>query len=152
MPKFPRDLVKPFVRLGAAIAEKNFSRSDALHQLSRKLSARLRVIEIGNVHQLLRLLGQCVCDLGVCVSQTTHCNAGGEIQIATPAHAPNFASSAMRESQRKRSIRGPHVTLILLLNSGLVIPDNGRWWWNNFSHITTSVPTPASVKISRRTE
>ena len=53
MAEFPRELVKTFVRLRAAVAEKNFAGANQIRRsASRDLPLRFVIIEIRNVNEL----------------------------------------------------------------------------------------------------
>src|SRR6266511_3153786 len=135
MTEFPSEFEKPFVGLGAAVAEKNFAGRQSLNDLLRQSSLRLVIIEVGDVNQLLGLLHEGVGDLRVRMAETTHGNPAAEIEVTFPAEIPHITAAAAAQGQIETSVAGDHELLEQSLDCCGVVTNDGRRKWNNFFHL-----------------
>src|SRR5688572_4728486 len=100
--------------------------------------------------QSLRLANEGLRDLGIRVAQATHGNPAAKIKVALARDIPKITPRPTAEGNVEPPITGHDVLLIERLNLGAFVP-NHRWGsLHDIFHKTTSVPTPASVKISNR--
>src|SRR5438132_9135911 len=87
------------------------------------------------------------------VAQRTDRDSRRQIEIAFRIDIPNVTPFATFQDEIEPRIRRNDISLKQFANALCFVPHN-RWRrsWQNFLHNTTSVPTPASVKISSKTE
>src|SRR5687768_4680040 len=86
------------------------------------------------------------------MAQRADGNAAAHIQITPAGDIPDIAAHAARQHQVKARVAGYHKLFEQTPHGrGVIALERGRRR-NNFFHRTISVPTPASVKISRSTE
>src|SRR5262245_54319020 len=136
----PRKFDRRFVGFGAAVAEKRAVGERVAAQLAGQLGLRLHVIEIGNVEQLLRLLLDRLDDRGMAVAETVDGNAAKKIEIFFAVGVPNLAASTFDEGDRRASVS---------FGDELIGERGDIPVLHHF--LTTSVPTPSLVKISKST-
>src|SRR6266516_6537326 len=120
-----RQLEQSFVRLRAAVAEKQFARSEQIDQGFGQAPLRLRVIKIRNMNDFARLFQQRLGDGRVRVAETAHRNAAAQVEIAPTGHVVKVASGPVTQRQFKPRIAWDDVFLEQCLNRGDVIADNG---------------------------
>ncbi len=107
--EFARELEQAFVRLRAAVAEKNFARADAFHNFGGEPALRLGEIQIGNVNQFFRLLDERLGDGRMRVAETTHGDAAAKIEIAFARDIKNVTARAVAQREVKSSVAGHDV-------------------------------------------
>src|SRR6266849_4272540 len=87
------------------------------------------------------------------MAQRANHDSGSQIEVALFVDIPNVISLAALKHEIKARIRRDNILLEQLANPFCFILNDRRLRrWQDFLHNTTSVPTPASVKISSRTE
>lgn len=79
-----RQLVKPFVRLRAAVAEEHPARRDKLAELLRQPALRLVIIEVRDVDEPARLGRKGVGDFGVRMTKRADRDTAAEIKVRLP--------------------------------------------------------------------
>ena len=92
MAKFSRELIQTFVGLGAAVAKKNFSRRDEIHDGLREPSLRFVIIKIRDMHQLARLLDERLGDGRMRVAKGRHRDAAAEVEITFARDVKNVTA------------------------------------------------------------
>src|SRR5256714_1654604 len=153
VPKFSRQLVEAFIRFRAAVAKEAAAGSDQPNECFGELRLGLCEIKIRNMEQLSRLLEQRVGDLGIRVAQCAHRDAASEIEISFARDIVNVTPLPVIERQIETRKRGNDVFAKQLPNFAQPIHlDRLHLAADLHLHRTTSVPTPASVKISSRIE
>ena len=130
------ELEQAFVGLAAAVAEKHLAGTDFVHQRLRQAALRLVIVEIRDVNQLARLLGQRFGDGRVRVPERGHRNAAAEVQVTLARHIKHPAPRAVAERDFKTRVTRHHVLLKQCLNRRQVIAHDRRRGWNNFFHGT----------------
>ena len=133
--EFPRELEQAFVRLRAAVAEKNFARADAFDDFGGEPALRLGEIQIGNVDEFFGLLDERLGDGRMRVAEAAHGDAAAEIEIAFAGDIKNIAARAVAQDEFKASVAGHDVFREQLADGLVVVPHNRRRRWNNFFHL-----------------
>src|SRR6185295_17722785 len=111
MTEFARQFIKTFVRFGAAIREKDFAWTGQIDELLCEPSLRFGVVEIRNVNELLRLLGQSLGNVGVGMSKGANPDSTRQIEVTSSIHIPQVAARAVVEYQFKAAVRGNDILL-----------------------------------------
>ncbi len=133
--EFSRELEQAFVRLRAAVGEKNFSSADAFHNFRRQPALRFGEIQIGNVDQFSRLLDERFGDGRMRVAEAAHGDAAAEIEIAFAGDVENIAACAVAQHEFKAAVAGHDVFRKQLADGFVVVADNRRRRWHNFFHL-----------------
>ena len=95
MAEFPRQFVKPFICLRAAVGEKAFARANALDDFSGQPSLRLGEIQIRDVDQLFGLLDERLGDGRMRVAEAIHGDAAAEVEVAFTRDIKDIAALAV---------------------------------------------------------
>src|SRR5206468_9245353 len=120
-----RQFEQSFVRLRAAVAEKEFARSEQIDQCFSQAALRLRVIKIRDMNEFARLFQQRLGDGRVRVAETAHRDAAAQVEKAPTGHVVEVAAGPVAQRKFKPRIAWDDVFLEQRLNRGDVIADNG---------------------------
>ena len=126
MAKLAREFVETFVGLGAGIAEEDLAGCKMLDDALGEASLRLVVIEIGDVQEFLRLLGEGGGDFRMRVAEGAHGDAAAEVEVAPAIHIPDVAARATGEREIKARVGGQDVFREQFADGLELIPHNGR--------------------------
>ena len=108
----PRELHTGLVRFGPAVAEEPPLRERVFREQPSQLDLRLDVVEVGHVHQRLRLLAHGLGNGRVAVSQVRHGNSCEEIQIFPAVRIPQARPFAACQRQLTRAIGVDDVLIV----------------------------------------
>ena len=97
----PGELDGRFVRLRAAVAEEDLVAERIFDEHLGGLDLRFHVEQVRHVEQFLRLRGQPLNDLLVCVAKVAHGDACKEVEVPPPVDIPEPASFALRDCDRE---------------------------------------------------
>ena len=153
--EFASQFEEPFVRFRPAVTKETAARADQLDQSLGQPALRLIIVEVGNVEELAGLIDERLGDFRVGVPQGTDRDASAKIKKTPVAEVPDVAPLPPRQHQIEARV-GWHDEFLKdladLLLTWTACPDRFSGLRVFPFHKTTSVPTPASVKISSKTE
>ena len=135
MAEFPRQLEQAFVRLRAAVAEKNFAGADAFDEFGGQPALRLGEIKIRDVDEFFGLLDERLGDGRVRVAEAIHGDAAAEVEIALARDIKDVAARAVAQHEVKASVAGHDIFREQFADGLVVVAHNGRRCWNNFFHL-----------------
>ena len=138
VPELSGHFEQPLIGFGAAVAEKNFSRPNQLHQRLSQPALQLGVIQVRNVDQSLRLLDQRFGDFRIAMAETAHRDAAAQVQIAFAAHVVNVTSRSVAEGNIEAPIARHHILLEQSLNGRRIVTDDCGERRDNLFHRETS--------------
>src|SRR5262249_44394603 len=104
MTKLSREFKQALVSFGAAIGEKDFTRSKVPHNLLGQPALWFVVVEIGSMDQALRLFDQRLGGFGVGMTKRVDGNPAAEIEVALAGGIPEIAALAACEGQIKARV------------------------------------------------
>ena len=135
MSEFPGQFEQAFVGFGPAVAEKDLAGRDQVDERLSQAALGFVVVQVGDVHQLARLLHEGIGDGGMGVAQGRDGNAPAEIEVALAGDIEDIAAAAARQSEVKAGVAWDDVLLVKALNIRRLIAQDGRWrGWNDFFH------------------
>src|SRR4051812_3063410 len=134
MAEFAGQFIETLVSFGAAVSEKNFPRSNALHNGLGEAALWFVVIQIGNVDKLLRLLDKRLGDFAIGVPQRAHSDASSKIQESAPQDVPDVAAGAAHESQIEPPVTRHDILSKQFLNRFKLITNDRRRRWKELFH------------------
>lgn len=109
-----RKLNRTFVGLCARVGKEHLAVQMRLFdQLFRNLNHRLGREQVGNMHQLVCLLGYRVDDLGIVVSHAVDADARSKIDILFAFHIPQRRTLTVVERDRKTAVGVHHILIFL---------------------------------------
>ena len=138
----PRQLDGCFIGFGAAVTKKHAIRKRVAAKLTRQLGLRQNMIEIGNVDQLARLLLDGAHDGRMAMAQAVNRDSGEKVEVFFSIGVPHPSPFATHQSDRIASVGVSDIIFGKLGDIAVL---------HLYYFLTTSVPTPSFVKISRRT-
>ena len=111
---FTRELDRALVRLRARVGKKHLAvQMGFFDQLLCHLHHRLGREQVGNVHQLVRLVGDGIHDHRVIVPQTVDANARAEVDVFFALYIPYGRALAVVERDRKTAVGIHHIFVFL---------------------------------------
>jgi hypothetical protein len=134
MAEFSHKLIKPLVRLRAAVAKENLAVAKALDELGGKSALRFREIKVGDVDEFFGLFDERFGDGGMAVAQAGDGDAAAEIQIAPAGDIVHLAAGAVAQDQLKPAVAGHDIFVEQLANGPMAVVDHGGWGRNHFFH------------------
>ena len=132
--EFARELEQAFVRLRAAVAEKNFARADAFHDFGGQPALRLGEIKIRDVDQFFRLLDERLGDGRMRVAEAIDRDAAAEVEITFARDIKNVAARAVAQHEFKASVAGHDILREQFADGLVLVAHDRRRRWNNFFH------------------